>query len=116
MRYRTQSSLRHPAVLLASAAIVFAGESAAAGFQIHSGRNAGGDESNAPGSYRLSGVVVDSITGVPIRRALVQLRGVQSRMALTDEGGKFRFENLVQGQTVISAVKPGYTDNQNSAV
>ncbi len=36
--------------------------------------------------------------------------GVQSQAVLTDEGGKFRFENLAQGQSAIIAHKPGYTD------
>ena len=37
--------------------------------------------------------------------------GGQSQAVLTDEGGKFRFENLAQGQGVINAHKPGYTDS-----
>jgi hypothetical protein len=37
---------------------------------------------------------------------------VKSQAVLTDEGGKFRFENLAQGQGVIIAHKPGYTDNR----
>ena len=42
--------------------------------------------------------MVDALTGAPIRRALVQLMGGQSQAVLTDEGGKFRFENLAQGE------------------
>jgi hypothetical protein len=54
--------------------------------------------------------VVDSVTGAPIRRALVQMSGAQSQLALTDEAGKFRFEKLTAGPRAISAVKPGYAD------
>jgi hypothetical protein len=105
--------LRYPTALLASAAVACAA-APAAGFQTVINRNASGDNSNATGSYTLSGTVVDSVTGAPIRRALVQLNGVQSRLALTDEGGKFRFENLVQCQCAISAIKPGYADRAES--
>jgi len=55
----------------------------------------------------LSGIVVDALTGAPIRRALVQL---QSQLVLTDEGGKFQFENLAPSQGGINVQKPGYTD------
>jgi hypothetical protein len=73
------------------------------------------DKSNGAGQYKLSGTVVDAVTGVPIRRAMVQLMGMQSQAVLTDEGGKFRFENLAQGEAVIYAHKPGYTDSSGGA-
>ena len=41
--------------------------------------------------------------------------GVQSQAALTDEGGKFRFENLAQGQGMVYAHKPGYTDSSRES-
>jgi Carboxypeptidase regulatory-like domain len=68
------------------------------------------DKSTGTGQYTLSGTVVDALTGAPIRRALVALMGMQSQAVLTDEGGKFRFGNLAQGQGAIIAHKPGYTD------
>jgi hypothetical protein len=68
------------------------------------------DKSTGTGQYTLSGTVVDAVTGAPIRRALVRLVP-GSQLALTDEGGKFRFENLAPGQCKIDARKPGYTDS-----
>jgi hypothetical protein len=73
------------------------------------------DKSNGAGQYKLSGTVVDALTGAPIRRALVQLAGMQSQAVLTDEGGKFRFENLAQGQGMVDAHKPGYTDSSRES-
>ena len=73
------------------------------------------DKPSGTGQYTLSGTVVDALTGAPIRRALVALMGVQSQAVLTDEGGKFRFENLAQGQGMIYAHKPGYTDSSRES-
>ncbi len=74
----------------------------AAPLQIQIGPNGAADTSSGAGQYKLSGTVVDALTGAPIRRAMVQLMGGQSQAVLTDEGGKFRFENLAQGQSVES--------------
>jgi len=87
----------------------------AAALQIQIGPNGTAGTSSGPGQYKLSGIVVDALTGAPIRRALVQLMGVESQAVLTDEGGKFRFENLAQGQGVINARKPGYTDSSGES-
>jgi hypothetical protein len=83
-----------------------------AALQIRPGSSEAEDKSDGAGQYKLSGTVVDALTGAPVRRALVQLMGVQSQAVLTDEGGKFRFENLAQGECVLMAHKPGYTDNR----
>jgi hypothetical protein len=40
---------------------------------------------------------------------------MQSQAVLTDEGGKFRFENLAQGQGMVYAHKPGYTDSSRES-
>src|ERR1700693_3462376 len=82
----------------------------AAALQIRNGSDAAGDQSSGTGVYTLSGIVVDALTGAPIRRVLVQLIGSQSQLVLTDEGGKFQFENLAQGRCGIHAHKPGYTN------
>ena len=81
-----------------------------AAFQVVLGPPVAIDKPSGTGQYTLSGTVVDALTGAPIRRALVALMGVRSQAVLTDDGGKFRFENLVQGQSAIIAHKPGYTD------
>lgn len=74
------------------------------------------DKSSSTGQYTLSGTVVDALTGAPVRRALVRLVGPQSQLVLTDEGGKFRFENLSRGQNGIDVQKPGYTDSSAKSV
>jgi hypothetical protein len=74
------------------------------------------DKSSGTGQYTLSGTVVDALTGAPVRRALVRLVGPQSQLVLTDEGGKFRFENLSRGQNGIDVQKPGYTDSSAKSV
>lgn len=58
--------------------------------------------------YSLTGMVINSVTGEPIRGALVQiyLNGQASR--LTGPDGKFQFEGLPRGQTNISVRKPGF--------
>src|SRR5512133_2919633 len=60
------------------------------------------------GTITLTGVVVNSVTGEPISRALIQMQGMASRVALTDSDGKFQFENLPETQAMLTAHKPGY--------
>ncbi len=64
-------------------------------------------ESSA-GQYKLSGSVVNAVTGEPIRRALVQLEGESERSALTDSNGHFEFAGLPAGQVNVTARKPGF--------
>lgn len=112
MRDSVLHLLRHVVLVCSlgvASCLVVSGPSAA--IQIQIGPNGAAGTSSGAGQYKLSGTVVDALTGAPIRRALVQLMGGQSQAMLTDEGGKFRFENLAQGQAVIYAHKPGYTDS-----
>ena len=60
------------------------------------------------GNITLSGIVVNSVTGEPIPRAMVQMNGMVSRVALTDAEGRFQFENLPETQAMLVARKPGY--------
>jgi hypothetical protein len=57
-------------------------------------------------TYTVSGTVVNSSTGDPIARALVQSMADPARSALTDAAGHFHFEG-VSGAGVV-ARKPGY--------
>jgi hypothetical protein len=66
--------------------------------------NSGGDENK----YTLSGTVVNSVTGAPVPRALVQIYVNGQRQMLTDADGRFTFSGLPEGQTGISAEKPGF--------
>src|SRR6516225_7705831 len=56
-------------------------------------------------SYAVEGVVVDSLTGKPLPRALVQVGG---RAALSGPQGEFSFEGLPPGGVTAMAQKPGY--------
>lgn len=115
MRDRTLCLWRYLSSFLALCAVVCILSGPVAGFQVRSGGRAGGDdEASVTGPYALNGTVVDALTGTPIRRALVQLVGARSWSTLTDEGGKFRFENLPQGQHSVEARKPGYADPAQS--
>jgi hypothetical protein len=63
----------------------------------------------ADSSLSLSGTVVNSLTGEPIRRAVVTLtRGQTNVSTLSDTSGGFEFEGLSQGRAVLSAVRPGF--------
>jgi carboxypeptidase family protein len=68
---------------------------------------------SAPGDkYSLSGTVVDSVSGEPIRRALVQIFIGDPTAVLTDSNGAFQFDDLPAGQTSIAARKPGFFTEQ----
>jgi hypothetical protein len=60
------------------------------------------------GSVSLKGTVVDSATGEPIHKALVQAGGAISRAMLTGPDGKFDFEGMRPGPVVVNIRKPGY--------
>jgi hypothetical protein len=62
--------------------------------------------------FSLSGTVVNSVTGEPIRRALVQIYMGPEPAMLTDSNGKFEFSNLPSGQTSIAVRKPGFPGEQ----
>jgi hypothetical protein len=59
-------------------------------------------------TFTLSGVVVNSVTNQPIRRALVEMYARQPRAVLTDSEGHFSFDGLNFGSYSLTARKPGY--------
>ncbi len=61
-------------------------------------------------TYKLTGTVVNSITGEPIPHALV---GIYSRSALTDSSGRFEFVDLPEMQTTVVTRKPGFFSEQD---
>ncbi len=63
--------------------------------------------------YTLSGTVVNSVTGEPIRRALVQIFMAGQQAVLTDASGHFEFNDLPPGQTAVSVRKPGFFTDQD---
>ena len=63
-------------------------------------------------NLRVSGTVVDALTGQPLSQAQVFLaaQGVRDseQFVLTGEGGRFAFENLAPGHYVLSGNHKGY--------
>lgn len=56
----------------------------------------------------LKGVVLNAVTGAPIRNALVDSFAGSSASVLTDSDGAFHFDNLPAGSATLTANKPGY--------
>ncbi|MGH9521330.1 MAG: MSCRAMM family protein, partial [Terriglobales bacterium] len=73
------------------------------------------DAAAQTGDITLTGMVVNSVTGEGIPRALVQMGGMAARTALTDSSGKFQFEGLPEMQAIVAARKPGYFSDQELA-
>ena len=69
--------------------------------------------SSPDAKYKLSGTVINSVTGEPIRHALVQIYTGSQPVALTDGSGQFEFEGLPPGTTSINVRKPGFFEEQN---
>jgi hypothetical protein len=69
------------------------------------GPSGGGLSPQASNPPSLSGVVLNSTTGQPISRALVQ---IGEHAALTGHDGRFEFENFTEGAGLPTASKPGY--------
>lgn len=57
-------------------------------------------------SVKLSGQVVNAVNGAPISRALVRFN---NRAMLTDQEGKFLFEQVVDAAGSFQVIKPGYS-------
>ena len=65
--------------------------------------------------YTLTGTVVNSVTGEPVVRALVQVMGATApRAAFTDREGRFTFAKLNAMTGNLMAVKPGFYGSDQS--
>jgi len=75
---------------------------------------ASGVPSNPPPVERftVTGTVIDSVTGEPVRKALVQIYSNQRRMTFTDGDGRFQVEGLPAASYSVVAQKPGYFNQQ----
>lgn len=67
----------------------------------------------ADNTLSVSGTVVNSLTGEPIRGAVVAIATGQSNgqtflSTLSDNSGHFQFEGLAEGRAIINAMKPGF--------
>jgi hypothetical protein len=69
----------------------------------------GGNGNNPPAEHTITGQVVDSVTGQPIARALVQSGGTHA--TLTDHEGRFVLEHA----TAPFARKPGYFGQEGTS-
>ncbi len=66
---------------------------------------------SSPRTHSLGGTVVNSVTGEPIRRVMVQAapaNGTQMQSVLTDSEGRFEFPGLPESDVSVLAHKPGY--------
>lgn len=61
-----------------------------------------------PPAYRISGIVVDAATQVPVARAEVILADRQEIEAVAGEDGRFTFDGLAPGKYVLAARARGY--------
>ncbi|MBV8551043.1 MAG: carboxypeptidase regulatory-like domain-containing protein [Acidobacteriaceae bacterium] len=59
-------------------------------------------------TYTVTGTASNLLTGEPIRRALVHLQGRAQYAAFTGSDGRFRIENVLEGQYNAVAQKPGF--------
>ncbi len=62
--------------------------------------------------FTLTGTVIDSVTGEPIHKALVQIYSNQRRMTFSDGDGRFQLEGISVGSYSLTAQKPGYFNQQ----
>src|SRR5260370_41076453 len=63
-------------------------------------------------TYAVEGTVINSVTGEPIRAALVQIQIGRQISLLTGPDGKFHFEGVPQSQLTINVRKPGFFTEQ----
>jgi hypothetical protein len=63
-------------------------------------------------TYSIDGVVINSVTGEPVRAALVQIYVRQQMSQLTGPDGKFHFDGVPQSQLTINVRKPGFFTEQ----
>jgi hypothetical protein len=68
--------------------------------------------SNQNEKFSVSGVVVNAVSGEPIRRAMVTLFFNQQLATMTNSDGRFEFEGIPKSQVTLSAQKPGFFSEQ----
>lgn len=66
----------------------------------------------SPGSFRVTGTVVNAVTGQPVPQARVRLSLPQERdsavVEITTDAGRFQFQGVAPGKYVLAAGKPGF--------
>jgi len=71
-----------------------------------------GTREAANSTYVVQGAVINSVTGEPLRAALVQIQIGQQISLLTGPDGKFHFDRVPPSQLAILVRKPGYFSEQ----
>ena len=66
-----------------------------------------------PARYTISGMVLNSVTNEPIRRALV---AGGSSLVFTGADGRFQVANVPEGEAMLAAQKPGFFDIPSSNI
>src|ERR1700676_436706 len=78
-----------------------------------------GVEEQAPPAYRISGVVVDAVTGVPVAHAEVSIsEGTEGTKSTAGDDGRFVFQGLEPRKYALFATAQGYVQegyNQHGA-
>jgi len=62
--------------------------------------------------YGITGTVINSLTGEPIRRAVVSTFPQAEQATLTDGEGRFEFVGLPEGRVTLGVYKPGFFSEQ----
>jgi len=65
--------------------------------------------------YTLTGTVINTVTGEPLRKTLVEVVGDTHHAVLTDQYGQFQVDGLKEMQATVMAEKPGFFDDQDLA-
>jgi hypothetical protein len=68
----------------------------------------GAQSADSGGRYPLHGTVVNSVTGEPIRGALVQIYSDRQHSVLTEGDGTFEFADVPAGTVNLNVRKPGF--------
>lgn len=71
------------------------------------------DNQGAATATTVRGTVLNSVTGQPVARVLVQL-GDQQHVLLTDSEGRFEFAGVTPGTTQINLRRPGYLESRGN--
>jgi hypothetical protein len=70
-------------------------------------------QGNSQARHTVTGIVTNSITAEPIRRALVRVNGLGQHYAFTGPDGRFQIDGVPEGQVLITAQKPGFFDESS---
>lgn len=67
-------------------------------------------QSNAQSRHTVTGTVINSVTGEPIRRALVRINGPEQHFGFSGPDGRFQIDGVPDGTFFVIAQKPGFFD------